>query len=123
VTTVSLSAFERPFRLRQFTERRTNPRLSESARPAIKPDIRVRGALACSGLSLPAGDAPVHFVAEAVANHLDVERLWFDQLLWYAPVPPAKRKSGTSKPRTKPGATRGAGPRRRWSTFKDTPAE
>jgi hypothetical protein len=59
---------------------------------AIKPDTRVRGALACSGVTIPATDAAALFVAEALAEELHVGRLWFDQLLWYAPVPPRRRK-------------------------------
>lgn len=52
---------------------------------AIKPDVRVAAALKRAGLTFRTDDAAVMLVAEAMANEIGVRRLWFDQLLWYAP--------------------------------------
>jgi hypothetical protein len=51
---------------------------------ALKPDSHIKAHLVSAGLarSLKVSDSDTLMVAEAMAEELEVGRLWFDQLLW-----------------------------------------
>lgn len=55
-----------------------------SGADAIKPDLRVRDALAGIGLRVGTSTSAMITVAEALAAELDVRRLVLDQMLWTA---------------------------------------
>jgi hypothetical protein len=58
--------------------------LMRSGADALKPDTRIKGHLKTSGLTKTnrTADLDALFLAEAMAEELNMSRLWFDKLLW-----------------------------------------
>jgi hypothetical protein len=54
-----------------------------SGAQAIKPDIRLKNALAALGLQPPRGEIALLVVCEELAKCVDINLLVFDQLLWW----------------------------------------